>query len=224
MRRLLDLLFPQNNICHLCGRTLAEAGECVLCSFCEEELTACRLLENEAEHEHPPLSICASAYAYTGRARELILSLKFQGDRAACLPLAAGMCDTYADAAALHGPDAVIPVPLHPRRRRERGYNQAELLASELCAHTGLMLDTEALRRVKNTKPQTGKAREDRLVGVAGAFMATRDISGAKVLLIDDVLTTGATLAACADALYIAGAREVAALTAACSLTGMRLD
>ena len=109
--------------------------------------------------------------------------------------------------------DAVVPVPLHPSRRRERGFNQAEDLAN----HIGLPV-VRALKRTRHTATQTVLPAAERQANVAGAFVAARqarDIRDRAVLLIDDVRTTGATLEACAKALRDAGAREVCALTAA---------
>ncbi len=196
----------------------------MLCADCEAELNACRLLPNEAASTHEPLTACVSAFAYVGGAKELVRALKFSSDRAASIPLAAGICDAYVEAPELHAADVVVPVPLHPKRERERGYNQAELIAAELCGHIGFSMSTDLLRRVRNTKPQSEKSREQRLVGVSGAFEASGEASGAHVLLIDDVLSTGSTLIECAKALIMAGAAGVMALTAARSGVGMQIN
>ena len=113
--------------------------------------------------------------------------------------------------------DLVIPVPLHPRRLAERGYNQAALLAAEVAPALGAALVARGLARVRDTAHQARLARDDRGANVADAFQARRPerIRGRAVVLIDDVATTGATLAACADALRRAGAASVVALVVA---------
>lgn len=112
--------------------------------------------------------------------------------------------------------DVVVPVPLHPSRLRQRGYNQAALLAWALSRRIGLPLDADALCRVRATASQMRLKAADRRHNVEGAFHCPTDrMKGRRVLLVDDVCTTGATLEACADALREGGAREVRALTLA---------
>jgi ComF family protein len=112
--------------------------------------------------------------------------------------------------------DVIVPAPLHPRRWRERGYNQAELLARPLAAATGVPLALDALRRIRYTTPQVAVAGTQRRANVAGAFAGEAAVlAGRRVALVDDVMTTGATLNACADACRVAGATAVLALTVA---------
>lgn len=213
-RTLPALLFPQGNACHLCGRALRPLGEPTLCEACARELALLRLAPSKAVRTIGDALPCATAYEYGGQARALDLLLKFGNDRYAAPPLAEGMASAYADAMDLHRADLVVPVPLHKSREQSRGYNQAELLASAFCECTGLAMDASALRRVRKTAPQSNKTREERLRAMSGAFKATDAVRGKRVLLVDDVLTTGATLLACADALIDAGAWDVLALTA----------
>jgi ComF family protein len=113
--------------------------------------------------------------------------------------------------------DVIVPMPLHWRKRLERGFNQSELLARVLSRRTGIPV-LNALERRKPTAPQAGLTRAQRRSNVAGAFEASRRrdrIDGRHVLLIDDVLTTGATASACAAVLKRAGARRVTVLTLA---------
>jgi ComF family protein len=108
-------------------------------------------------------------------------------------------------------------VPLHPRRRRERGFNQSELLATELARRTGLRLAPLALVRRRDTAPQAGLTAAARRANVEGAFAVRQRarVSGRPVVLVDDVLTTGATARGCARVLREAGAAEVRVLTVA---------
>jgi ComF family protein len=113
--------------------------------------------------------------------------------------------------------DLVVPVPLHPRRLASRGYNQAALLARAVGAELGAPLAPRALRRVRDTLQQARCRRDERFVNVSGAFVvrAPRAIAGRAVVLVDDVVTTGATLEACACALFDAGAASVVAVVVA---------
>lgn len=141
--------------------------------------------------------------------------LKYSNLRAVAAPLAGLMIKYLADEAI--GPDLLAPVPLHPKRLRERGYNQSALLAGELGKLAGLPVDGSILVREKYVLPQarTGSV-EERRANVRGAFVCRADaVKGKKVLVIDDVSTSGATLNECASALKSAGASEVWGLTLA---------
>lgn len=123
----------------------------------------------------------------------------------------------WLDSECLRDADAIVPVPLHPDRYAERGHNQAEVIARALAVRIGLPVEANALARVRaGAKRRIGAGRDARAVESAGAFRAaTRLVSGKRVLLVDDVFTTGATLGACAVALREAGASEVVGITAA---------
>ncbi len=138
-------------------------------------------------------------------------ALKYDGRRTLARPLAALMRDR--GAAMLEGADCVVAVPLHPSRRRHRGFNQAD----DLARHIGVPT-CRALKRVRATPTQTGLPAARRHRNMRNAFAPTRAaaaLSGRVVVLIDDVSTTGATLDACARVLKAIGVREVRALTAA---------
>lgn len=112
---------------------------------------------------------------------------------------------------------AIVPVPLHPLKQHERGFNQAERLARHLSQAAGLPLNTQVLRRVKHTVSQTRLSRAERAANLRGAFVAKAGerLAGARLVLVDDVMTTGATLNAAATALRQAGAHAVCAWTLA---------
>jgi len=113
--------------------------------------------------------------------------------------------------------DWIVPVPLHPKKYREREFNQAERLARPLSAATGIALNLRLLRRDLPTKTQTRLTREERQANVRQAFSPTRrgDVDGRRIVLVDDVFTTGATTNACARALKMAGASRVCVWTVA---------
>lgn len=116
-----------------------------------------------------------------------------------------------------HEIDSIIPVPLHKRRLRWRGFNQALMLAREISEITGIWVDPNTLIRVRYTRPQTRLPFKERSENVKGAFEVAREtfVRDRSVLLVDDVATTGSTLTECARVLKKAGARRVEALTIA---------
>ncbi len=128
-------------------------------------------------------------------------------------PELAGILSSYFQTHPLPG-DSLVPVPLHPRRLRRRGYNQAVLLARELGKLSGLEVNYGLLKRVKDNPPQAeAPSLEQRRLNVDESFDCRSDAAGAKIILIDDVATTGSTLSACAEALKRAGASSVWGLT-----------
>ena len=212
-----DVLLPEHNACHLCGRFSDQAG--ILCSRCASALqdTRFKKLHIASPELHAPLTVCLSAYPHRDEARELVHLLKYQSDCAAAELLAESMT-----AALVSSPmrpetiDLVIPVPLHSTRLEKRGYNQALLLAQGVCRHTGLGLAEGALIRLHPTDTQIHRDYAQRMNAMRGAFSVT-DLPAIRrrhILLVDDVLTTGATAISCAHSLLEAGAASVSVLTA----------
>ncbi len=160
---------------------------------------------------------------YEGALRAIVHALKYDGRRSLAVPLATRMRAAGHDV--LTGAHGVVPVPLHARRRRARGFNQAHDLARALGPPVW-----PVLRRVRHTQPQVALPAAQRHRNVRGAFALRRllprgaaaALSGAIVVLVDDVSTTGATLEACARVLKEAGVREVRALTAARAVSARR--
>jgi ComF family protein len=133
------------------------------------------------------------------------------------------LATTFLDTWAVEEIDLVVPVPLHPRRKRERGYNQAALLGRELANLLGLSCHESALSRVRATLPQVGLTDTERSQNVRHAFRCIRpaSIRGRRILLIDDVMTTGSTVASASSSLLEAGAKRVCVLTLARAVTGV---
>lgn len=200
---VLDLIFPPR--CAGCGRVGS-----LLCSACQAQMRAARPIPVYA-----PNLRAVSAAVFGGPWRHAIHALKYEGQRALAPALAAFLPPLPEGAQ----PDLIVPVPLFPGREKWRGYNQSALLAEALGARLGLDVCADALRRVRDTRSQVGLSRQERQRNVSDAFTARADrVAGRRVLLVDDVVTTGATLSACAASLYRAGAAEVWAATLACAL------
>lgn len=222
----IDLVFPPR--CASCGRagaricadcaqlvTPAPATVCQRCGRMQAMPSATCAQCADADY---PLHRVRAAALHLSPLREWIHLLKYEGRRDLGAPLARYLTATLdaPDWAAFCAQlDAVAPVPLHDARRRARGYNQAELLAAGLCRQRRLPLRTDLLRRTKLTDSQVGLNAVERRANVDGAFHAAPACRGLRLLLVDDVYTTGATLRACAHAARAAGAAEVYALALA---------
>lgn len=232
--QLADLFFPPH--CVVCGRLGAWLCRACIQSVSFLRLSACPVcgrpgVESE-DHcptcagENPALSGMHSVSYYQPPLREAIHALKYGGVRAVAAPLGVLLAECWRrQPFAAH---LIVPVPLHKARQRQRGYNQSLLLARELAGHIGLPLQEGMLLRTRNTRSQTTLTRQERQVNVRGAFHCPdRTLTGAHILLVDDVYTTGATLEACATALLEAGVGRVYALTltrAGPGMSGERLQ
>ena len=186
--------------CRRCGTPQSVDGLCALC------------------RQHPPRFTYARAAArYGGVVREAIHAFKFGGRRSLAEPLADLVAGLGLSALPGPAPDLLVPVPLHRRRERERGYNQALLVARRLERAWGIAVSNDALARPGATAPQVDLDAAARRRNVRGAFSVVKPavVEGRHVVLVDDVLTTGATAAECARTLARAGASVVGVLTIA---------
>jgi len=210
---LLDLLYPRE--CAACGARITEADRLAFCTGCEGRLewiappgclrcgaaASAGACAECADHEFAFAGATALG-KYEGRLRDFVLALKFRGSRY--------LADEFGRRLAsrlLRKFDAVVPVPMGRWKLLFRGYNAAALVAERFAAHAGLRYAPGALRKIRRTKPQAELEREERLLNPKGAYRASG--VGGVVLLVDDVLTTGATANACTEALRAAGATEV---------------
>lgn len=212
---LNPLLFPQQNVCHICGRALEYAG--LLCPACEQQALDCLLPSNrQANDDISQLDGSLSVFRYRAAPKRLVHLLKYETDTAIAAWLGERMAASVLARPSFACADVVIPVPLHAHRLEQRGYNQSLLLAQELCSLTGLALLDGVLVRSRDTGTQVGRTREERLHALRGAFAVSQPgiVSGKRILLLDDVLTTGATAIACAEALWWTGAASVSLITA----------
>jgi ComF family protein len=212
--RLVDLALPAT--CPGCG---AEGPP--ICAACRPALDARLGLPPGTPlglGEGPPdpllqLEWCAP---FSGVVRRALHMLKYAGERRLAVPLGEAVASRWGRAGA--GGELLVPVPVHASRRRERGYDQAELIAQAAAAALGLPCHA-ALARHRATDPQYQLDRRHRAANVADAFVvwsdAARGIAGRWIVLVDDVVTTGATLGSAAGALVAAGALAVSAVTVA---------
>lgn len=226
---LIDLVFPPR--CPLCGAGLsAQTG---LCAACWSELVipgepACALCQRPLGDTVAAGAVCAPCLAepprhdgvaagtlYNAASRRLVLAFK-HGQRIALAPMMARLMAARLDAVGLDaaGPDwLVVPVPLHRWRLWRRGFNQAALLGREIARARGATLAVDMLERRKATPALGGLGRKARARALSGAIGINRkragQLRGARVVLVDDVLTSGATSAACVAALKRAGAERV---------------
>jgi len=213
----LDLLLPP--ACFRCGRPLPPGP--ALCPPCLGAL---------ARPELPPLpglDGCAAGAVYGGEVEAWVRAFKYPASRALPDPGPEAMLAELAarGAAAVPGPlpDRIVPVPLHPRRLRARGFNPAGRIGRALARRTGVPFDPVALVRTRDTPSQTGLDARARRRNVAGAFrLARAGPAPVRVWLVDDVVTTGATLAAAARALRAGGVRRVVGVCAAATPRGIR--
>ena len=228
LARIEDLVYPRGINCLVCGDRRRTDPATGVCPDCLKKLEAERVPAAACPRclsyaDRKGCRFCAAggmkdirrAYAplyYLPASRKLVISLKFGGTDEALPLLGEWMTESLAD----RDFDCILPVPLHPRRRRERGINQAAALADRVSRRTGIPLREDLLVRIKYTRPQTAVSRRSRKSNVLDAFAVPSgaDVSGLKILLCDDVRTTGNTAQACARALKKAGADTVCLLTA----------
>jgi ComF family protein len=227
------LIYP--SFCELCGGFLEKPGERVICRDCRDELRPCavsfcivcgRFFEGAGEPhlcgaclgQTPPFARHRSGARYEGVVKEVLLLFKYRGNEILGKALAELVIRSVgAEDDLWDGVDAVAPVPLHPRKLRKRGYNQAAILARRLAAIKGIRLEERLLVKVRNNPAQTSLAADERRENVRGAYLVKKPaaVRGRIILLVDDVYTTGATIGECARMLKRAGAKEVRAVTVA---------
>lgn len=227
IKALADILFPP--VCVLCDKRSHEKGFCDTCSALLEEkrvtgplcvrcgtpFVSPKAIDHECGRcldESPSFASARSAFIYEGSVLEAVHRFKYAGDTSLAGPIARAILGSLD----ISGPFLIVPVPLHTSKLKKRGFNQSLLIAREISKLTGEPLEFRRLKRTRDTGQQVGLKADQRRENVAGAFTLLDEsmFKGRKVLLVDDVATTGATLNECSKVLKKAGA-EIFALTVA---------
>lgn len=215
LRSIHRLFYPE--VCVLCRLALVKTKK-QLCIYCLLKLPRARLIN---PHENPVFNVfrgripVGNAGAFLvfrsgGITRQLLHEIKYRENR----DLAVWMGKMYAQELRRSGmppTDCIIPVPLHRRKQKQRGYNQSEAFAEGISANLSILVNTRSLLRKTNTQTQTRKSRWDRWKNVQDVFVVENPemVKGKNIMLVDDVVTTGATLEACIRVLLNAGAQRV---------------
>lgn len=195
---MLDWVYPPK--CALCGLIARPP----VCDDCFREFIE---LGQGSSGPRGSIDWIFSLYQFEGRAAQAVKRLKYSRVTSLGQPLS----DLLEEARAkVSDHDTIVPVPIHPSRRRWRGFNQAELLCQAMPPE---LVEHALMVRVKKTRPQVELKAKERLANLQGAFVASPGVVGKRVLVVDDVVTTGGTAMACAEALKASGAKEVGLLT-----------
>lgn len=188
------LPFIIGNVCEKCG---------ILMDSDERYCTTCRERERFFDS-------CRGVFLYDGAAREAILNVKYLHKKEYCDFFSYAACERLSDRIGAIAPDVILPVPVHPDRMKKRGYNQAAVLARGISSYTGIPVREDILGRNKNTQMQKALTPAERKRNLADAFTMEVPLpEGTRVLLVDDIYTTGATVEACAALLKQNGASRV---------------
>ena len=226
---LLNLLFPGRAGCRFCGgrsskaicrhclNKLADWAAKPRCSLCGTPVSKNAAVCLNCSHTRPPFELARAAGPYEGGLREAIRCFKYRGIKSLAPVLAEPMLQVTCRHHEFLKAQAVLPVPISPGRVKQRGFNQAELLAQEIARGLNLPLLPRTLVKSVDTPPQTGLTGEQRRKNLQGAFkvIAPGEIAGKTLLLVDDVFTSGSTASVLTYLLLEQGAADVLVLTAA---------
>ena len=219
---LFHLFFPR--CCAVCGASLIE-GEDTICTHCNIDMPRTnyhKMKDNPVERMFWgkfPLERATSFFFYRKGSdfRQVLHQLKYGGQKEIGAIMGRYMASELQASDFFHGVDVIIPIPLHKKKQQIRGYNQSEWISRGIMAVTGIPVDTEAIIRRKNTETQTQKSALERWENVDGIFELHRSehLAGKHILIVDDVLTTGATTVACASRLAEIEGVRISVLTLA---------
>ncbi|KUK10896.1 MAG: Phosphoribosyltransferase [Clostridia bacterium 41_269] len=225
VRYFTDLVLPPVAKCQLCGRRAVKNAE--ICVVCRKELEYWTQKYNECDicghfisqkgvcdqcsHERPPFIMARAIGPYRGILKEALYNLKFRGDRKLAVTLGRILGKKLRTSLKLRNIDYVVPVPMHNKRLKERGFNQSILIAREVAREIRRPIIENILQKKVNTVPQVQLSLNQRKTNPVNSFKVkdAEIVKNKVVLLIDDVFTTGTTVAECARELLKAGAEEV---------------
>lgn len=206
-----EILFPRK--CIFCGEVINEKKEIMVCNVCQKALpldvSECcfEVIGKNAEYVISP-------FLYETDVRSAIIKFKFYSKERYGKTLAYFMNEELNEVCKSEKFDLIVPVPLHKKKLRKRGYNQAAVLAKELKAN-GAVYDEDILIKIKNKGTQSLKGALERAEAVKGCFVCIQGVEDKNILLVDDICTTGVTLNYCAGQLKKMGAKRVVCITAA---------
>lgn len=221
---LFSAIYP--SACPVCKKTSDAFHHAPVCIKCWSTIKryngpACRVcaaplvseysgLCGECLRKSPPFSTVLNYGLYTGALSEAIHLLKFSGLKRIAKPLGRFLFELP-----IPPLDGIVPVPITGKTLRERGFNQTLLLARNLSKHLGIPVKMDILYKKRETRPQIGLRAKERIINLRNAFEAKMDGNGMSLILLDDVMTTGATIRECSKTLLKAGAKEVVVVTLA---------
>jgi ComF family protein len=190
-------------VCPACATDLPYLGAptCPVCALPTTDGAVC----GDCQKSPPAFDASTAAFRYAFPVEHLVQGLKY-GHR---LPLAGWLAEALASRLATAGVDCIVPLPLSAQRMKERGFNQAQEIARPLARRLGLPLLSDACQRALDTAPQASLPWKARHANMRNAFECTADLTGKSIAVVDDVMTTGATLNECARMLKLHGARRV---------------
>jgi len=207
---IFDLFYP--NFCVVCNGN-PESGVNSICDQCYSKFELTNLENRINEVTNPgKIDRAFSGWYFNSEIQKVIHSLKYK-DRAKLGAELGRNLGNYLPFSLVKPLDLLLPVPLHPVKKRDRGYNQALWIAKGLSSVWGIPMKTNVLWRVRYTKSQTTLSVEERQTNMKEAIRITKDLSGKNVGIVDDVLTTGSTIASCAKECKNKGAKTVVAIT-----------
>lgn len=233
VRGLVDLVFPPT--CPTCGKVMGRDGPSPFCPACKAEISLIRTplcpscgvpffadasgdhLCGECLTNKRPFSLARAVGLYQGTLLKALILFKYSGRTGLGRPLGEMMADLADSLWGKGSFDLVVPVPLHVRKLRQRGFNQAVILGRSVARRLAVPLDFTVLKRDLETPPQVGLGKKERLRNIKGAFTVAEPhrVKAKRILLVDDVYTTGSTIGECAAVLAAGGAKEISVLTLA---------
>lgn len=223
---LLDIIFPRH--CTVCGTILSrtEADICINCNADLPRIEPFRRKEIEKLFWGIVPVERATSYIYYRKGspyNNLLHKIKYKNSPETAVRLAAMAAEEFKEEGFFEGIDLIIPLPLSKKKKRKRGYNQCDYIARGLSQVSGIPVATKCVVRTKSNETQTHKNREERWKNVEGIFAVTapEELQGRHILLVDDILTTGATIVACAKSIAAVADTKISIFTLAQTYNGI---
>ena len=211
LKSILSIFFPKR--CPFCGEVIATNE--VICKNCEKKINV-KAIKNTLTTRSGRRFLCIAPFAYVEPIRSAIHDYKFRGAKSFAVPFGRYISDVLSEVVDITKVDLITSVPLHKARKRERGFNQSEIFAREISRITGIKY-VETLKKVKNNKIQHELRLDQRAENVKNVYAVLDKtlVEEKRIIICDDILTTGNTMAECANMLFKSGAKEVIGATIA---------